>query len=94
MEKQSVQKSSWAQASVMKRLFIRAASASLALQVMGCVVVQAAEIKLLGAVGMREVMRDLGPRFERETGHTVAMTFDASGVIVRRIESGERLTAS
>jgi len=73
----------------MTRLFIRAASASLALQVMGCIAVQAAEIKVLGAVGMREVMLDLGPRFEHATGHTLAMTFDASGVIVRRIESGE-----
>jgi molybdate transport system substrate-binding protein len=73
----------------MTRLFIRAASASLALQMMGCVVVQAADIKVLGAVGMREVMLDLGPRFEHATGHTLAMTFDASGVIVRRIESGE-----
>jgi ABC-type molybdate transport system substrate-binding protein len=73
----------------MTRLFIRVASASLALQMIGCVVVQAAEIKVLGAVGMREVMLDLGPRFEHATGHTLAMTFDASGVIVRRIESGE-----
>jgi molybdate transport system substrate-binding protein len=49
----------------------------------------AAEIKVLGAVGVREVMLDLGPKFERATGHTLAMTFDASGVIVRRIETGE-----
>jgi molybdate transport system substrate-binding protein len=49
----------------------------------------AAEIRVLGAVGMREVMLDLGPKFERATGHTLAMTFDASGVIVRRIETGE-----
>ena len=38
--------------------------------------------QVLGAVGMREVMLDLGPRFEHATGHTLAMTFDASGVIV------------
>ena len=73
----------------MTGLFVRAASAGLILLVMGSAVAQAAEIKLLGAVGMREIMLELGPRFERETGHAVAMTFDASGVIVRRIESGE-----
>src|SRR5215831_14714069 len=73
----------------MTRLLIRAASAGLALQVMGCAMAHAEEIKVLGAVGMREVMLDLGPRFERATGHTLAMTFDASGVIVGRIETGE-----
>src|SRR5262249_33070942 len=60
-----------------------------ALQVMGCAMAHAEEIKVLGAVGMREVMLDLGPRFERATGHTLAMAFDASGVIVKRIETGE-----
>ena len=73
----------------MTRLFIRATTASLALQLMGCGMALAEEIKMLGAVGMREVMLDLGPKFERATGHTLAMTFDASGVIVRRIDSGE-----
>ena len=73
----------------MKRLLIRAAGASLALQVLGCAMVHAEEIKVLSAVGMREVMLDLGPRFERTTGHTLAMMFDATGVIVRRIEMGE-----
>lgn len=73
----------------MTRLFIGAASASFALQLIGCAMAQAAEIKVLAAVGMREVMLDLGPKFERATGHTLAMTFDASGVIVRRIETDE-----
>lgn len=50
---------------------------------------QAAEVKVLSAVGMRQVMLDLGPKFERATGHTLAITFDSSGVIVPRIEAGE-----
>lgn len=73
----------------MTPLLITVASASLVLQLIGCTLVQAAEIKLLGAVGVREVLLELGPRFERATGHTLAMTFDASGVIVRRIDRGE-----
>src|ERR1039458_3022061 len=31
----------------------------------------AAEVKMLGAEGMRQIMLDLGPRFERATGHTL-----------------------
>ncbi len=73
----------------MARLFTVAVTISLALQLICYRVVQAADIKVLGAVGMREVMLELGPRFERASGHTLAMTFDASGVIVRRLEAGE-----
>ncbi len=80
---------SCAQEGIMKDLLILAACASLAFQVVGVVTAQAAEIKVLSAVGMREVMLDLGPKFERATGHTLAMTFDATGVIIRRIEGGE-----
>lgn len=73
----------------MARFFTIAVALSLTLHVVGCRIVQAADIDALAAVGMREVMLDLGPRFERATGHTLAMTFDASGVIVKRIETGE-----
>jgi len=38
---------------------------------------------------MRQVMLDLGPKFERATGHTLTMNFDSGGVIVKRIEGGE-----
>ena len=69
--------------------FLRAASVSLVLQVLCTAMAHAAEIRVLGAVGMREVMLDLGPKFERATGHTLVMTFDATGVIIRRIEGGE-----
>ena len=51
--------------------------------------VDAADIKVLSAAGMRPVMEDLGPRFERATGHKLAMAFAAAGVIVKRIQDGE-----
>jgi molybdate transport system substrate-binding protein len=53
------------------------------------IVAEAAEVKVLSAVGMRQVMLDLGSKFERATGHTLAITFDSGGVIVKRIEAGE-----
>ena len=49
----------------------------------------AAEVKMLGAEGMRQIMLDLGPRFERATGHTLMSTYDSTGQIVKRIEAGE-----
>jgi molybdate transport system substrate-binding protein len=49
----------------------------------------AAEVKVLSAVGMRHVLDDLGPKFESATGHRLTITFDASGIVVKRIEAGE-----
>lgn len=52
-------------------------------------IADAAEIKVLGAAGMRPVMEELGPKFERATGHKLAIAFAAAGVIVKRIQDGE-----
>jgi molybdate transport system substrate-binding protein len=48
-----------------------------------------AEIKVLSANGMREVMLDLGPKFQAATGHTLSIAFATLGVIVKRIQDGE-----
>lgn len=50
---------------------------------------EAAEIKVMSANGMREVMEDLGPKFERATGHRLAIAFATLGVIVQRVQGGE-----
>jgi molybdate transport system substrate-binding protein len=49
----------------------------------------AEEIKLLAAVGVREIITELGPQFESATGHKLVSIFDASGRIVQRITAGE-----
>ncbi|HUQ90006.1 MAG TPA: substrate-binding domain-containing protein [Vicinamibacterales bacterium] len=49
------------------------------------------DIKLLSAIGMRQVMLELGPTFERTTGHTLSMSFDSTGVIAKRVASGEQV---
>ena len=46
-------------------------------------------MRVLSAVGMRQVMLDLGPKYERATGHRLKVSFDSGGVILKRIESGE-----
>src|ERR1039458_5822331 len=52
-------------------------------------VVNAAEIKALMATGLREIMEDLGPKFERLSGHELAITFSSAGKIVKRVQDGE-----
>ena len=51
--------------------------------------VEAGEIKVLSALAMKPVMEDLGPKFERGTGHKLAITFATVGEAVKRVQSGE-----
>jgi molybdate transport system substrate-binding protein len=51
---------------------------------------QGAEVKVLCASAMRSVMNELGPRFERETGHQLMIQFDVVGALKRQIDAGER----
>jgi molybdate transport system substrate-binding protein len=50
---------------------------------------EAAEIKVLSALAMKPVMEDLGPKFERATGHKLAITFVTLGEAVKRVQGGE-----
>jgi molybdate transport system substrate-binding protein len=52
------------------------------------VVAEAAELQVLSAIGMRQVMEDLEPKFERASGHQLAITFAAGGVIVKQVQEG------
>jgi molybdate transport system substrate-binding protein len=50
---------------------------------------EAAELKVLSAFGMQSVLEDLGPKFERATGHTLALAFATGGATVKRAQDGE-----
>ena len=50
---------------------------------------EAAELKVLSAIGMQSVLEDLGPKFERATGHKLALTFATGGATVKRVQGGE-----
>lgn len=50
---------------------------------------QAGEIRVLSAFGMQSVLEDLGPKFERATGHKLALTFTTGGATVTRVQGGE-----
>lgn len=49
----------------------------------------AAEIKLLSALGMKDVVDDLGPKFERASGHKLAIKFGTLGGVVKLVKGGE-----
>jgi molybdate transport system substrate-binding protein len=49
----------------------------------------AAEIKVVGLVGLRPVMAELGPHFERATGHKLIMRYGSGDEGKQRIEAGE-----
>jgi molybdate transport system substrate-binding protein len=50
---------------------------------------EAAELKVLSAFGMQSVLEDLGPKFERATGHKLALAFATGGGTVKRVQDGE-----
>ena len=49
----------------------------------------AADLKILCASGMREVVSELGPGIERATGHRLTMDFGEAGDLRKRIQGGE-----
>jgi molybdate transport system substrate-binding protein len=50
---------------------------------------EAAELKVLSAFGMQSVLEDLGPKFERATGHKLAISFGTGGATVKRVQGGD-----
>jgi len=51
---------------------------------------EAAELQVLSVGGMQAVMEDLGPKFERATGHKLTITFGGTaGAVVKRVQEGE-----
>ncbi len=49
----------------------------------------AAEIKVLSSVGVKGIMEELLPQFEKSTGHKVVITFDGAAALKKKIETGE-----
>jgi molybdate transport system substrate-binding protein len=50
---------------------------------------QAEDIRVLSSVGIKAVIDDLVPKFERATKHKVTTVFDLAGVLKTRVEGGE-----
>jgi molybdate transport system substrate-binding protein len=72
-----------------QRLLTAAATIGFVFLLVGGFAAEAAEIKVLSALAMMPVMEDLGPRFERASGHKLAITFATVGEAVKRVQGGE-----
>ena len=53
------------------------------------VAAEAAEVKIIAVPAISELIGELGPQFERETGHKLVIQYGVTGVTKRRIENGE-----
>ena len=51
---------------------------------------QAAEIRVLCSNGVRAVLEDLKPRFEKSSGHKLAIQFSSTATLKERIQGGDR----
>ena len=52
-------------------------------------IANAAEIKVLAALGVKDVVDDLGPKFERASGHKLAIKLATLGQVVKMVQDGE-----
>jgi molybdate transport system substrate-binding protein len=68
---------------------VTAANIGLMLLLAGGAAAEAAQLKVLSAIGMKVVIEDLGPKFERATGHKLAITYASAGAAVERVRNGE-----
>ena len=73
----------------MKILSLVVANAGFIFLLMVGTTAESAEIKVLAANGIQAVVEDLGPKFERATGHKLAITFATGGATVKSVHDGE-----
>jgi len=48
------------------------------------------EIKVLSAVGYKPILNELGPSYEKQSGHRVKIEYDSPTAIARRVANNER----
>ncbi len=72
----------------MKRASLKVAVIGLA-ALLAPMIASAAEIKVISSVGVKAVLDELRPQFERTTGHTLAITFGTAVPLKRQIDAGE-----
>ena len=79
----------------MKRNWVSAAAAALTIAAALWVqTAQAAEIKVLSSIGMRGVLNEVQPQFEKDTGHKLSITYDTSKSLLKLIDAGEKFDAT
>jgi molybdate transport system substrate-binding protein len=71
------------------RAVVAALAKLAAASVMLAGIANAAEIKVLGSPGVREISTRLVPEFEKATGHKVSIVWDGVNNVARRVSAGE-----
>ncbi len=56
---------------------------------LACAAGHAAEVRVVSVDALRAVMKELGPRFERASGHKLTIAFSPAGAIAKRVQHGE-----
>jgi molybdate transport system substrate-binding protein len=69
--------------------FLSVVCAAFGLVVFSASPVFSAELKIFGSRVTKMIVEDIGPQFERATGHRLVVVTDVAAVMKRRIESGE-----
>jgi molybdate transport system substrate-binding protein len=49
----------------------------------------AAEIKVFSTIGVQAALEELAPKFEKETGNKVSITWATAAILVKRVQAGE-----
>ncbi|HKA77406.1 MAG TPA: substrate-binding domain-containing protein [Pseudolabrys sp.] len=76
----------------MARVTVRLAAfvAFIAMQV---TLASAAEIKVFSTVGLKSVLDELIPKFEKSSGHKLDVTWSTAALLTKRVQSGEQADA-
>lgn len=72
-----------------RRLLASIASAALFTLLGQAGIADAGDLKVLSGFGMKPVLDEVGPQFERSAGHKLAIAYDSSGGMRKKIGSGE-----
>ena len=71
------------------RAFIAALAAFGTLSAVATHHADAAEIRVIGSPGVREISNRLVPEFEKATGHKVSIIWDGVNNVAKRVSAGE-----
>src|SRR5665811_641514 len=72
---------------------IRRLAAGFAAVILATQVASAAEIKVFSTVGVKSVLEEIIPKFEKATGNKVAITWSTAALLTKRVLAGEQADA-
>src|SRR5450631_3493766 len=49
----------------------------------------AAEIKVFSTIGVKAALEELAPKFEKETGNKLTVTWGTAAILVKKVQAGE-----